>query len=191
MSNGSEALTAVLAATAISMIEQDKELIARLRTFAAEQGVPFDPDDISATLLNMASMDLLEYGRGLVSERPDDRDRHEHLHAVIPMQDVPGAATVSAEALSIASFTTEYVHAADGVFEKFCQWMDTDHPGAVRAGHDIGRGQVEKADKTLTTMAAVAARIADAKDGELRPRGDHAFFSPQAATTEDDGVRHV
>lgn len=164
MSTGTEALNMVIAAFAVGMISGDPELIGRLRKYAESKDAPFDPEDINPTLLSMAEMDVLERGR-IVLEGEPERPHQPHAHAVIPIPRVAGAAAGSAEALGVGSFTTEYVHASDDVFEAFCAWMSEAHPSALREGQDIKREQVVRADQLLTTMAAVAGKIADAREG--------------------------
>jgi hypothetical protein len=160
MSRGSEALTTVLASIAIGMIAKDPELIGRLRKEAAEEGVPFEADDISRTMLEMTSMDLLEAGQRLVSDPPGEHQRGLRAGAVIPIPRIDGAAQESASALSVASYAIEFVHSVPGRLDAFHSWMRKEHPD-VTPGQDIPREQVEQADRLVTLMSKVAGKIAD------------------------------
>jgi hypothetical protein len=183
-------LANVAAMLAIDMIAEDQDLIKRLSEYAARREAPFDTGDLNAMVLTLLSATLLEEGRRIVSE-PEDGYQHElRAGAVIPVPKLEGAARESADALSIASFTTEFVHAAEGVFGQFLAWMGTAHPSATDNGSVVKQSQVERADRMLTTMAHVADHIAEAR-GEVHVPHDEKGQAEQVSWAGDDGIRHV
>jgi hypothetical protein len=175
MSRGSEALTTVIASIAVGMIAKDPELTEALRKAAAEEEVPFEAGDINQTLLEMTSMDLLEAGQRLVSDRHEHREDTYHglrAGAVIPVPHVEGAARESAAVLSLASYVTEFVHSVPGRLDAFNSWMKATHPDSIQDGQDLPHDQIVHADKVLTIMSKVAEQVAQTRGETLRTPGD-------------------
>ena len=187
-----------VAITALDMIEADEELIKRLRDYATEQqGTPFKAGEVNSLILNVVGAELREVAMEALTGE-DDEDEPAQQPQVgprglfIPIPRAEGAARESAYALGIASFTTEFVHAADGVLDQFIAWMDAVHPGKAGDPIDITRQQVEQADQTLTTMAHVADHIADREAGPSVGH-DEKGRAPEEPTEirYDDGTRHI
>ena len=71
---------------------------------------------------------------------------------------VEGGEMRSAAALSVGSFTTEFVHSDPERFAAFGEWMHAEHKDATE-GKEIKRGSIEDADQMLTLMAHVSSAI--------------------------------
>jgi hypothetical protein len=185
MSRGSEALTMALTALAIKMVQEDPELIERLRQYAAKTDAPFEAADINGTLLELAYTDVLANAKSLI-----DGERHSHAHAmagmVLPIPNGGRAAADSAEALAAASFAVEFIHSVPGRIDAFNSWMQAEHPNAVEGEEPMTTAELEAADQMLTFMARAAEKIA-----QSGRRPDFSVSTDELFPRQDDGTRNV
>lgn len=147
----------MIAVLAIQLIREDETLIAALQQLAHKADVPFDADKISATVLELCEMAVTEVGSRLL--------RHHgaltEFQVVVPR--VEGGEYRSAAALSVGSFTTEWVHSDPERFAAFAEWMGAEHRSAT-GGSEIKRDSIEDADQMLTLMAHVSTALIEAQE---------------------------
>ena len=156
----------MIAVLCMQLVREDETLIAAVQQLARKTEVPFDPDKLDATALELAEAGVTVVGQQLIRRRGAIRA----FELPIP-QFGPGSTAHAAGAMAVGSFTTEYVHSVPGRVDAFASWMREHYP-AVTDELNIGQSTIEDADSMLTLMAHVAGRIADGEGETDDKQGD-------------------